>query len=132
MIENNLTFTAKCVTCDAHSDEFNISSTCTIYFGEGDPGQDGHAWTFYSGAAEIGGCVVQGKQQRGLALDEIIKEAVLSHSRLECVFNERGSAKTGINTLTILYDLREGLWQGLAHNARRIFASTGSNFKLID
>jgi hypothetical protein len=133
MIENNLTFTASCVKFKTESDEndiYNLSSFYSIYFGEGDPGQDGHAWTFYRKTVDdYGVWVLRGREQHGL--EDSIKEFVLSHSRLECVFNEGGTAETGIDTLTIVYDINEGLWRELALTAQRVFGGF-TYFKLID
>ncbi len=85
---------------------------------------------FYrSSGSEYGIWTQRGREQRGLC--EIIKEVVLNRSCLECVFNERGIAETGINTLTILYGISEGLWQELAPTAERVFRGF-TDFKLID
>jgi hypothetical protein len=133
MNENNLTFTANCVRFKADGDEldeYELSSFYSIYFGEGDPGQDGHAWTFYRNYGDdYGVWVLRGREQHGI--EDSIKECILSHSRLECVFNERATAETGIDTLTILYDINEELWRELASTARRVFGSS-TYFKLID
>jgi hypothetical protein len=131
MIENNLTFTANCVkfrTDRDENDEFNLSTTHSIYFGESDPGQDDHAWTF-CGVGELGVGIIRGRKKH--VLYESIQEFVLSRSRLECVFNERGIPETGINTLTILYDISDESWGGLAHIARGVFG-TFNYFKLIN
>ena len=128
MIEHNLTFTANCVRCKIDGDQ--LFSTSSIYFGEGDPEQEGHTWIFYRKTDDDWGVwIVPETQQHGL--HDSTKECILSRSRLECLFNERGTTERGINTLTILYDISDESWRGLAHTAQRVFGAF-TYFKLIN
>jgi hypothetical protein len=126
MIENNLTFTANCVKFSPGGD----GSTSSVYFGEGDSGQDGHAWTFsHSHNDDDWGIRIFWGQQDSFEGYDCMEECILSRSRLECVFSETGTTQTGINTLTILYDISDESWRGLVYTAQRVFSGS---LKLID
>ena len=102
-----------------------------IYFGEGDPEQNGQHWNFTqsTGEGEIEPvCVVKEIQQ--LVLYGNIDKLSLSRKQLKCTFNDSALNLTGTKELVVNYKISDKKWSDIYLMAQRVFKNE-TYFKIL-
>jgi hypothetical protein len=92
-----------------------------IYFGEGDPEQDGQYWNFTRslGDDDDGVCTV--KEIQEVTVYGGIERFTLTRQSLLCEFDGQTAKETEVRQLLIEYSINENEWQSLVKQAKKVF-----------
>jgi hypothetical protein len=124
VIENEIRIKANLVAAeeDGYTPEFVVHG---IYFGEGDPEQEGQHWNFTRslGEDDDGVCIVKEIQQ--VTVYGGIERFTLARDSVTCEFDEEAAKETGVRKLFIEYSINDDTWQSLVEQAKLVFDGEG-------
>ncbi|MDH5600189.1 MAG: Imm10 family immunity protein [Gammaproteobacteria bacterium] len=121
MVNTEISYKADYV--EAISEEFTPEFIVHgIHFGEGDPEQDGQHWNFTRTLEtdDDGVCTVKEIQQ--VTIYGGIKKFVLSRNNLICEFDDKHSERTGVQKLSITFDISDEDWNKLLEKSNLVFS----------
>jgi hypothetical protein len=124
VIADELRFTAEMVA--AEEEEFTPDFIVHgIYFGEGNPEQDGQHWNFTRSLNDDDGvCVV--KEIQEVTVYGGIISVKLTRRSLTCEFDETTAKSTRTRRMTIEFAIDEETWEALVKQAELVFE--GENY----
>lgn len=124
MIQDVLQFHAEMV--EGSQQEYSSDNIVHgIYFGEGDPEENGQHWNFTRNLnTDDGVCTV--KEIQEITAYNGIDRFSLTRQNLTCEFDDQTAEVTGIQKLIITFDLDDETWETILQQAKFVFK--GENY----